>query len=491
VISAQIASVAVGDATCALLLRYPVAPPPIVRYDLVPEVATGYPAVSPDGKTYAFTVRKGYRFSTGAPVTAASYAAAINRDLNPLMRSPAAAYLRAVVGADDVQRGIAETASGVKVKGARLIVQLTTRVPDFPARVTSPYFCPVVPGLPLDPEGAGAPLPGSGPYYVSEFVRGSHVLLSRNPFYRGPRARHFDKIAIEVGDATATTANVEAGIQDVSFVQTIAQVTDLVAKYGINKTQWFSIRSPVMFYLHMNTSRPLFKNNVKLRQAVSFAIDRTALADALGPSGVTPVAGYLPIGMPGYRNGHTYPLHPDLAKAQALARGNTRSGSAVLYTCDNISTAFACLAHAQIIQANLRAIGIDVQIQQFPNVVQIARQGTRGEPFDLAIERYDVPWVDPYEYVNLLLDGRTITAMGNTDQSYFDSPHYNRLIDRAGSRSGRARYDAYGKLAVDIAVNAAPMAAFADRNNKFFVSSRVGCVTAGAHNVDLAGLCLK
>src|SRR3954470_1662786 len=53
------------DATCALLFRYPVAPPPIVRYDLVPEVATGYPAVSPDGRTYTFTIRKGYRFSTG------------------------------------------------------------------------------------------------------------------------------------------------------------------------------------------------------------------------------------------------------------------------------------------------------------------------------------------------------------------------------------------------------------------------------------------
>jgi hypothetical protein len=93
--------------------------------------------------------------------------------------------------------------------------------------------------------------------------------------------------------------------------------------------------------------------------------------------------------------------------------------------------------------------------------------------------------------VNLLLDGRTIQATGNTNQSYFNSARYNRLMDRAGSLSGQARYDAYGKLAVDLAVNAAPMAAFADRNNKFFVSSRVGCVTAGAHNVDLAGLCIK
>src|SRR5439155_6804800 len=89
---------ALEAATCALLFRYPVALPPVVRYDLVPEVATGYPALSYDGKTYTFTIRSGYRFSTGAPVTAANYAAAINRDLNPAVRSPAAKYLQDVVG---------------------------------------------------------------------------------------------------------------------------------------------------------------------------------------------------------------------------------------------------------------------------------------------------------------------------------------------------------------------------------------------------------
>jgi hypothetical protein len=93
--------------------------------------------------------------------------------------------------------------------------------------------------------------------------------------------------------------------------------------------------------------------------------------------------------------------------------------------------------------------------------------------------------------VNAQLDGQTIGETGNTNQSYFDSRHYNRLIDHAGSLSGRARYNAYGWLAVDIARNAAPMAAMYMRNNRFFLSSRVGCVRVGAHGLDLAGLCIK
>ena len=93
--------------------------------------------------------------------------------------------------------------------------------------------------------------------------------------------------------------------------------------------------------------------------------------------------------------------------------------------------------------------------------------------------------------MNPLFDGRTIRSTDNSNQSYFNSVHYNRLIDQAGALSGRARDDAYGRLAVDLAANAAPIASFADRNNRFFVSARVGCVTAGTHDLDLAGLCLK
>ena len=344
----------------------------------------------------------------------------------------------------------------------------------------------------VDPEGAGAPFAGSGPYYVAEFVRGSRVVLARNPFYRGQRAHHLDGFVFQIEDAGGTVVSkVESGELDLALGFTNPNIDHLVAKYGINKSQYFTLPSPVMFYLHMNTSRPLFRHNVKLRQAVSFAIDRTAMAEAIGPGGFAPTDDYLPTGLPGSVDGHLYPLRPNLAKARALASGHTKSGTAVLYTCVDTGTAGSCLAHGQIIKADLKLIGIDVQIEQFPNSVEIIKEGTRGEPFDIGLERYDVPWVDPYQYVNLLLDGRTIRATGNTNLSYFNSAHYNKLIDRAGSLSGRARFLAYGRLALDIAKNAAPIAAFANRNSKFFVSGRVGCVTAGAHNVDLAGLCLK
>jgi peptide/nickel transport system substrate-binding protein len=465
------------DATCSMLFRYPATKPPSVRFDLVPEVAAGPPDLSPDRKTYTFMIRKGFRFSTGAPVTAASYARAIRRLRSPAINSPAKRYLQDVVGVEAV--------------GNRLTIRLARKVPDFPARTTMPYFCPVQADLPIVPEGVGAPLPGSGPYYVAEFIPDQRVVLKRNRFYRGQREHHVDELVFEVGDDSATTTRkVEAGNRDVDLAVPLATLRELGAKYDVNDTRFFSVRSANLFYVFMNTERPLFRDNPKLRQAVNFALDRTAMLGVFGPYFGSRTDSYLPPGLPGYLDVHPYPVKsPDLAKARALARGNTRSAKAVYYACDNIG--IRCLDHALVVQASLKEIGIDVQIKQLPYAAYVAKLGTRGEPFDITDELLIVPWVDPYQYVNGLLDGRTLQPTENLNISYFNSPHYNRLIDHAASLSGQARYDVYGKLALDIERNAAPMAAYATRNNRFFVSSRVGCVSVAAHGLDLAGLCLK
>ena len=468
----------VADATCALLLRYPVRTPPRVRFDLVPEVAERLPTVSPDRKTYTFTIRKGYRFSDGTPVTAANYKRAIERVLSPSMKAFAAEYLQEV--------------AAVKAAGNRLVVRLTKKVPDFPARMTMPYLCPVPTDLPMDePEGVGAPLLGSGPYYIAEFIRGKQVVLKRNIFYRGPRPHHVDQMIVQVEDSDSITRKVETDALDVDEGLSLSRLDELYEKYGINKARLFSVPSGNIFYVYMNTTRPLFRHNVKLRQAVNFALDRAALLRVFGP----PWAGtlsdeYLPPGAPGYVDGHVYPVaRPNLTRAQTLANGHTRSGRAVLYACSDIAT--SCLAHAQTVQQNLKAIGIDVEIKQFPFAVVETKVGTRGEPYDLTLRRFNVPWVDPYQYVDLQFDGRAIQATGNTNLSYFNSSRYNQMISSATRMSGQERYEAYGKLAVEIARDAAPMATMFVRNNRFFVSSHVGCVRAGAHGVDLAGLCLK
>ena len=98
---------------------------------------------------YTFTIKKGFRFSTGAPVTAANFKRAFERLRDPATSSPAAQYFREV--------------ADVRAAGDQLIVRLTKRVPDFPARMTTPYLCPVPASLADRTGGRRGALPARAP----------------------------------------------------------------------------------------------------------------------------------------------------------------------------------------------------------------------------------------------------------------------------------------------------------------------------------------
>src|SRR4029078_10083054 len=70
------------DAVCAKLMNYP-DKPGAAGSKLTPDAAVRFPTVSKDGKTYTWTIRKGWKSNTGQTLTAANFAYALNRDLNP------------------------------------------------------------------------------------------------------------------------------------------------------------------------------------------------------------------------------------------------------------------------------------------------------------------------------------------------------------------------------------------------------------------------
>ena len=120
-------SLAVEFATCSRLFSYP-DKEGAAGARVIPEVARSYPTVSKDGRTYTFELKRTFRFQTGAPVTAQSFADAFNRDANPAMDSGAQEYLHGIVGADAVIAGTAKTISGVRVLGPYRL-QITLKTP--------------------------------------------------------------------------------------------------------------------------------------------------------------------------------------------------------------------------------------------------------------------------------------------------------------------------------------------------------------------------
>jgi ABC-type transport system substrate-binding protein len=475
---------------CATLTAYPdVALPAGVR--LKPDLAIALPKVAAGGKTYTFTVRKGLRFNTGVRVTAASFAHAIDRILNPAMKSELASSFVDIVGAKAVLDGKAKTASGVTARGNRLVVRLTKPAGDLSTRMAS--VCAVPPNLPIIPEGVPAPIPSPAPYYVAQYKAGELVVLERNRFYRGRRPRHVNRFVVTLdNDENRILEQVERGEADWAYAPTGVGGLDgaeLARKYGVNRSRFFIKPGFDMWTFHLNNSRPLFKNNLPLRRAVNLAIDRAALVRARGPRWGRAADHHLPPTLAGSAQTHIYPLaRPDLAKARALARGHTRGGHATLYACTRVF----CTDAAQILRDNLKLIGLDVEIRQFPSPLLFEKYQTQGEPFDIGwIGFFSLTPPDPGSLLSSWFDGRTIGAPGGfSNYSYFQSPHYNRLLDKGARLGPRTRYRFYGRLDIDLARNAAPMAVYAVSNVFTFVSKRTGCVVLNP-SLDLTAVWLK
>jgi peptide/nickel transport system substrate-binding protein len=473
------------DPACGNLMAYPSKPLP-AGGRLRPELAEADPVVSRDGRTYTFRVRKEARFSDGSPVTARAFARAIERNLDPAMKSALASELAAaLVGGGDVLDGTAKTPRGVSAKGRVLTLKLTKREPTF-LELTE-YLCAVSPNLPADPEGARAPLASPAPYYVAEYVPGERLLLERNRFYRGERPHHVDRFVADLGaDPGAIIDEIASGKIDCCVGLFGDRAGELKQRYGVNRSQFFVKPELNLAMFVLNTSGPLFSNNAKLRQAVNFAVNRRTLTRELGPLAGTPTDQYLSPSQPGYRDGRIYPLKaPDLGRARQLAKGNLRSGKAVLYTRSHPVD----VAQAQVLQQSLRAIGLEVEIVQFPGLLLFDRLDTDEKLFDLG----RIQWghsPDP-SWFSGIFDGRTIGQPNNQNWSYFNSPKYNRLFDQASRLPvGSERERAYGELDVQLSRDMAPGIPFANTNAITFVSARTGCVVLKP-GLDLVAVCLK
>src|SRR5262249_40542914 len=144
---------------------------------------------------------------------------------------------------------------------------------------------------------------------------------------------------------------------------------------------------------------------------------------------------------------------------------------------------------AQIVKQDLKKIGLDVEIREFPPPVHFQKLATRGEPFDMGWVGWLTSEPDPAPGLEIF-DGSTIGTPANIDYSYFNSSKYNRLLREASLLTGEARYRAYGKLDVEITRDAAPGVAYGVDNALTLVSARTGCIIVDPY-LDLEAVCLK
>lgn len=259
--------------------------------------------------------------------------------------------------------------------------------------------------------------------------------------------------------------------------------SQLAARYGAGsraaaqgRQQYFVKPGPGLSFFYLNTHRPLFRD-VRMREAVNYAIDRRVLA-RIGNGGQPlperPTGQYLPPGIPGSTNAPVYPLTPDVPKAKALAQA--RGQPAVLYTCEEPT----CRLQAQIVKTELAAIGLRLEVKEFSIEALQAASAAPRRRFDLAAGGWTADYPDPSAMLDGLLDNES-----------FDDPTYRHRLTAVARLTGPARYLAFGKLDDDLARGAAPIVAVGDLASHDFFSARIGCEAYGFYGLDLDALCIK
>lgn len=448
----------IGYATCTTLVRYPDQPGQAGAK--IEAGLADLPVVSADGTTYTFTLRDGVKFKGGAPITGADIQYTFERMLNPAMASPAGGFFTNIDGATAYMAGDADSVSGITSEDNTVTFKLTDPPASFLARLTMPFSCAVPSGTPISPIEDGSLL-GTGPYMVESYTPQREIVLVRNPDYPadvlGERGA-LDKITIDTTiDPTQAALVIRSG--------EIATFMDLIPAGDGGQAladptmagRVFADTIASVTYFWLNTQEPPL-DNVKVRQAINFAISRTDIQRVLGgPSQAAVTDQILPPTMAGWTDADIYPAGGDPAKAKALL---AESGLTlpIKMTIRTGSDQAGLSDIAQTIQAQLKAVGIDAAVELAPGSVHYSVTTTVANRIQSGIDPWFQDYPHPDNFIGVLLDGSRITPTNNQNRAMFDDPSINDRIHELTASLDTGSDAAWHELDAQIMRDHAPWA---------------------------------
>jgi len=392
--------------------------------------------ISDDGRMYTFYLRKDARWSNGDPVVAADFEFGLRRSVSPQTASSYAQLLKPIRNAGDVIAGtLPPEALGVEaIDSHTLRITLAAPTPYLLGMLTHTSAFPVHrPSLAEHGERFTRPgkLVSNGPYVLDEFVAQSHVRLVRNRYFR-----ENDQVAIDTvyyfntEDRNAELKRYRAGELDYTFVIPTTQLRWIRENLGdeLRSAPYLSV-----YYYVLNLSRPPFKDNLALRQALSMAIDRRTLVEKVTGVGEVPAFGLIPPGVAGYQpQAYAWAGLDDaarLAEARALYEQAGYSRVSPLRTEIRYNTSENHKKIAVAIAAMWKqALGVETTLVNEEWKVFLQTRKNRD-----AWEVFRFSWVGDYNDANTFLEIMH-SQHGQNDAAYA-SPGYDALLDAAAAET--------------------------------------------------------
>jgi oligopeptide transport system substrate-binding protein len=405
---------------------------------VAPGVAATWGA-STDGRIYVFKLRPEARWSNGEPVVAADFVAGLQRLVDPATGSGYAQYIDVIANASDIVAGRKPPAAlGVSAPDdGTVVVKLAAPAPYLPTLLSHPSACPVHrPTLQTHPAGYARPgtMVSNGAFVLSEWVPGSYVLALRNRHYWNDAATRLDGVKyLLIPDENAELTRYRGGELQVTFVVPRGQFDWIKANLG---AELHVAPQLTTYYYGFNLRRLPFKDNPRLRRALSLVIDREKLAQLVLRVGELPAYGWVPPGVDNYSSQsfdyRDKPLSERLTEAQRLyaQAGYSRAKPLVFELRYNTGEVHTKLALA-IASMWKEALGADVRLTQveFKSLLQDIDRGD--------VEMFRSSWVGDYN------DAYTFAQYLKSDFGvnlpHYASAAYDALLARAATETDAAK----------------------------------------------------
>ncbi|MEF2977182.1 ABC transporter substrate-binding protein [Subtercola sp. YIM 133946] len=423
---------------------------------LIPDLATAW-TLSDANTKLTLTLRSGVTFTDGTTMDAAAVKASLEY------------FLKAGGGNARYAGPISDISTP---DNATVVITYSTAYPDGPYYLSQYWSV----GQIIGPKGLADPnslltsSDGTGQYSYSaaDSVSGSSYGYVKNPNYFNPAAQQFGKVVVKViGDPSAVSSAATTG--QVDFAGVSPTTADTVKAAGLDLVSAPFFTWGLTMADTQGTLAPALAN-VDVRQAIAMAIDRDALASALG-SQYTQANGQIGAeGTDGYISGYGYSYDVDKAKS-LMAQGGYPDGFELQVLTENILDPQTTISQA--IAGDLGKIGIKVDLV-VKNSVPDFIQASLTKQYPAVI--WPVVGSNSAQVLTNFIQPGVTNPFGNSD------PTLTAAYDAAQSSTDPAAATAAYQNITKAANDAAWFAPVVSTDNVFAVGKNITNVTASALN---------
>lgn len=401
---------------------------------LIPGQAESY-EVSEDGLTWTFHLREGLKWSDGSDLNANDFVYSWKRVCDPMVAAPyAETVLSMVEGYEKAIEGDLDALQVVASDDNTLVVTLNAPCSYFGSLAAFATLSPVQQAT-VEANGdawatSAETYISNGPFYVSEWVPGSYIMMTKNPYYWNADAIKLDGIKWNlIEDSNAAYSAYQTG--EVLMIKSVP--TEEIP--SLKDSADFYVDSNIgTYYLSVNLERDAFKD-AKVRKALSLAIDREYVANTLmqgtySPAGSLIGAGWIDMdgkqfkdnanGGKSYIDVTNYEANLEEAK-QLLADAGYPNGEGFPTITYTTNDAGYHKVVAEYLQQEWAKLGIDLQVDivEWTSFTPMRRNGD----FDIARNGWVGDYSDPSNMLDLFY-----STNGNNDGK-FNNADYDAAMD--------------------------------------------------------------